>query len=342
MRFRVEATCIVVIALALAGRADAERPGDREFERGRKLMLKGDVAEACAAFAESQRLDPQYGTEFNLGQCYQKLGRLSAALEAYQDVARRDPNVQRRDAAATLAAELEPRVPKLQIQLDHPPASVAVTVDGAGRSVAIDPAKPFPVDAGEYTVTARGNGQEARVSVVVRGDERLVAVPLAFDATTTAAPVADNLHWISAGPMLGISDAERYGLRADGDIKLLRGWRFGPALVISQGHMPDTTEISGTNVKVLALAGRILTVNDWQVRPVAGAGFLLTWWRYGSRTDRVPAFTGELTVLIGRKLAASAAWGVGPTVAFVSQQEAFTLKRGGFEVSLVGVIQLGI
>jgi len=342
MRFRLETTCIAVIALVLAGRARADRPGDREFERGRKLMLKGDIAEACAAFAESQRLDPQYGTEFNLGQCYQKLGRLSAALAAYQDVARRDPNAQRRDTAAKLAADLEPRVPTLQIQIDHPPSTVAVTVDGGGRSVAIDPAKPFPVDPGEYTVTARGDGREARVSVVVRGDEQRVAVPLAFDAATTMQPVADDLHWITFGPTLGLSDAEQYGLRADGDIKLLRGWRFGPALAISQGEMPNSVYRKATNVKLVALAGRILTVNAWQVRPVVGAGLLLTWWRYDGATDRVPAFTGELTVLVGRKFATSAAWAVGPTVAFVSQQEAFGMRRGGFEVSVYAAIQLGM
>ncbi|HSD88189.1 MAG TPA: tetratricopeptide repeat protein [Kofleriaceae bacterium] len=341
MRFRLEATCIAAITLLLAGRASADRPGDREFERGLKLMQKGDIAEACAAFAESQRLDPQYGTEFNLGQCYQKLGRLSAALEAYQDVGRRDPNVQRRDTAAKLAADLEPRVPKLQIQIDHSPATVAVTVDGGGRSVAIDPGKPFPVDPGEYTVTARGNGQEAHVSVVIRGDERLVAVPLAFE-TATAQPVADDLHWITLGPTLGLSAADRYGLRADGDIKVLRGWRFGPALAISQGEMPESAYRKATNVKLVALAGRILTVNGWQVRPVVGAGLLLTWWRYDGDTDRVPALTGELTVLVGRKFATNAAWAVGPTVAFVSQQEAFGLRRGGFEVSVFAAIQLGI
>jgi hypothetical protein len=340
MMGRLEATCGVLIALVLAGRASADHPGDREFERGRKLMRDGKIAEACAAFAESQRLDPQYGTEFNLGQCYQKLGRLSAALEAYQDVARRDPNTQRRDTAAQLAADLEPRVPKLQIQIDHPPAIVAVTVDGGGRSVAIDPAKPFPVDPGEYTVTARGDGREARVSVVIRGDERLVAVPLAFEALTQQG--GDDLHWITFGPTLGVSAAERYGLRAEGDLKLLRGWRFGPALAISQGHMEEAFSHSCTNVKLVAVAGRILTVSSWQVRPVVGAGFLLTWWRYSGDTNRVPSVTGELSVLVGRRFATSAAWAIGPMVAFVTQQEAFGLKRGGFEVSAFATIQLGM
>src|SRR5262249_43923611 len=48
---------------AWAQRADA----GALFDQGRELMEQGKTAEACAAFEQSMKLDPQRGTLYNLG-----------------------------------------------------------------------------------------------------------------------------------------------------------------------------------------------------------------------------------------------------------------------------------
>jgi tetratricopeptide (TPR) repeat protein len=48
-------------------------------------MAKGDYAAACEAFRASDALDPAIGTEFNLGVCLRKLGKLDEACEAFEE-----------------------------------------------------------------------------------------------------------------------------------------------------------------------------------------------------------------------------------------------------------------
>ena len=45
------------------------------FERGKQLVEQGHTAEACAAFAESQRLDPAGGTLLRLALCHEASGQ---------------------------------------------------------------------------------------------------------------------------------------------------------------------------------------------------------------------------------------------------------------------------
>ncbi|HEY1549617.1 MAG TPA: tetratricopeptide repeat protein, partial [Kofleriaceae bacterium] len=98
---------LVVIGLARVAFADPGHVADETFERGRALMAKKQYAEACAAFEQSQRLDPQFGTLFNLADCEVQLGKLATAWGRYRELERTDSNQERRALSAQLATQLE-------------------------------------------------------------------------------------------------------------------------------------------------------------------------------------------------------------------------------------------
>src|SRR5580700_398327 len=114
------------------------------FTRGKQLIDQGHTSEACAAFAESQRLDPAGGTLLRLALCHEAEGRLAAAWlelgevirvskEGTGDAAKLQERV--RLAREHLAA-VEPRVPRLVIRVG-PAARVEglrVTANGLPRS----------------------------------------------------------------------------------------------------------------------------------------------------------------------------------------------------------------
>ena len=78
------------VGLALLLSAASARAGDSIsaealFIAGRDAALRGDYGEACAKFAESQRLDPASGTLINLGDCNEHLGLFASAWRYYRE-----------------------------------------------------------------------------------------------------------------------------------------------------------------------------------------------------------------------------------------------------------------
>src|SRR5687767_15052938 len=71
--------CVLGAPSALASDTVA---ADAAFQEGRALMASGDLAAACARFEDSRRHEPAVGTELNLGECYERLGRLASAQRA--------------------------------------------------------------------------------------------------------------------------------------------------------------------------------------------------------------------------------------------------------------------
>jgi hypothetical protein len=175
----VRSVVIVVVLGLLAGRA-AATPADDSFERGRVLMAEGKIAEACAAFEDSLKLDFQLGTLFNLAGCNAQRGKLATALAAYRRIQNEDKNSQRADRSRELADQLAPRVPTLAISLANPHPATEVILDGA----TVDPSKPVPVDLGTHEIAIRSPGRvEVKRSIeVTREGER---VPVAYDLTST-------------------------------------------------------------------------------------------------------------------------------------------------------------
>ncbi|HSR98645.1 MAG TPA: hypothetical protein VLM79_16425, partial [Kofleriaceae bacterium] len=120
-----------LVLLCIAGTAQAQSAPDQaeaQFQRGKRLMAEGKIAEACAAFDDSQRLDPSPATVMNQAHCRERNGQLATARALFLEAARqtsamRDAKWKKTHATATgLAAKLDPRLSTLRI--DVPPDNV--------------------------------------------------------------------------------------------------------------------------------------------------------------------------------------------------------------------------
>lgn len=123
-RVVLAATATLVLVLAGGPRpasAEPTKAGDRAasrtlFYEARALMKEGDYAGACPKLEESLRLGHGIGTEYNLADCNEKIGKLAEAWSGFSSVAaaaKARGQTQREKVARDRAKALEPRLPKL-------------------------------------------------------------------------------------------------------------------------------------------------------------------------------------------------------------------------------------
>ena len=157
------------------------------FEEGRALMQKSQFDQACAKFAESQRLGPAAGTLLNLGECYLKLGKTASAWATFKEAvsaAQSAGQGDREQYAKERAAEVEPQLMKLAIKVDTPELpGLVVKRDGVALGKAAW-GTPVPVDPGAHVVEATATGKKAwTANVEASGDKNLeLVVPALEDA----------------------------------------------------------------------------------------------------------------------------------------------------------------
>jgi hypothetical protein len=174
------ATFVFACGTALADTPDLAG-ADALFRRGRASAEAGDYPAACAAFAESLRLEPATGTLFNLADCEEHLGRIASARGHYLRVESTLPSTdERHDIAREHARALSLRVPWLVIA-PAPGAPLGVRV--FRDDVELDATRlgvPLPVDPGSHGVLVVAVGHESRSTAwVLREGEtlRVVASP---------------------------------------------------------------------------------------------------------------------------------------------------------------------
>ncbi len=175
---RLALACAIVLASSTpaAAQPSTSAAATVQFERGRELMKEGKYADACGAFSQSQKLDPQNGTLYNLAGCYAKLGKLATAWAAYHELAKSDSNVKRRADSAKREQELESRLSKLVIEAEAVDGLV-VTMDGVDVTGLVN--MTTPVDLGSYKITASAPGHEdVRVTARVDDEARTVTINL--------------------------------------------------------------------------------------------------------------------------------------------------------------------
>jgi hypothetical protein len=199
---------IIVVILGMAVCAGAARAWAQEgdsgdevaaeqlFVEGRALMQRAQYEAACPKLQASFDLDPASGTQINLARCYEELGRLATAWRHYReasDRAVRDGNTARAQVARKLAAELEPRLPRLVITVRAAEVpELVVRRDGVSVPAALL-GTPVYVDPGahEVTATAPGRAPFSATFTAVEATTSTVEVPVLAPAApaVSGAPV---------------------------------------------------------------------------------------------------------------------------------------------------------
>jgi hypothetical protein len=205
-----------------AAKASASQVAAAEalFAEGRALVLQGRAPEACRKFEQSQGLDPGLGTQFNLADCYERVGKLASAHALFKDVAataRRTGQARREQVALERAGAVQPRLTKLAIVVPAGRgAELRVERDGAEVSRA-EWDVPVAVDPGLHRVRASGPGLRdwaTEVTVPSDGGVHRVAIPVG-EAVSFFDPLQRKLGLAAAGVgVLGVSLGSFFGVRA--------------------------------------------------------------------------------------------------------------------------------
>ena len=187
------------------------------FDEARKLLDEGKTAEACQAFDESQKLDPAIGTQLNLANCYEQIGKTASAWIMYLEVktkANRAGQADRAKFAEDRAKALEAKLSKMRVEVAEPVEGLTITRDGTVVSeTALG--KALPVDPGEHAIVAEAPGKKPwrqTVTVGAEADDVTVTIPALEDAPIEEKP--------APGAPLPGSDAET----SDGTPQLVAGF----------------------------------------------------------------------------------------------------------------------
>jgi hypothetical protein len=187
----VAGSFLALVLLGGLGPAVAQTSSDDQatatvlFEKGRQLMSEGQIAQACPALEESQRLDPSGGTILNLALCHELEGRLARSWSEFNEAvlfARKDGRRDREVEASEHVRALEPRMSRLTVVV---PAGVQVEglrIERDGHELARAAwATAIPVDGGEHWVRATAPGREpfeTKVVIANEAESKTVEVPV--------------------------------------------------------------------------------------------------------------------------------------------------------------------
>jgi hypothetical protein len=157
------------------------------FSQGRKLMNEGKFSDACPKLEESENLDPGMGTLYNLGDCYEHLGRTASAWAAFDEVASEahvaSQTTREQDAKAR-AAKLLPLMSHMTIDASAVKTlpGLKITRDGANVG-APEWSVSIPIDPGERTITVSATGKKSWTTKIKIGphDNQMVAIPILED-----------------------------------------------------------------------------------------------------------------------------------------------------------------
>lgn len=189
-------------ALALSAAAHAQSAGAQAetlFRQGKDLMARGQIAEACAAFDASQKLDPTIATLLNQAACREKNEQLATAWGLFLEAERQTRTAtdaatqQLHQVAATKAVKLEPRLSTLTVTVPGPNRVPGLQVLRSGEP--IEPGawnRALPVDGGTYQITARAPGNAEWSSTITVGNEhdaRTIEIPRLKAAALDELPV---------------------------------------------------------------------------------------------------------------------------------------------------------
>jgi hypothetical protein len=208
LRWRPAAS--LLLALGLAATSAGAQPGSPDraaaeslFAEGRELLHAGEYRRACTKLEASQKLEPALGTQLNLADCYEKLGRTASAWAEFKGAAakaQRAGDALRKQTALARAAALEPRLCRLAFEAADP--DVTVLQNGRPLSGAVL-GNTIPIDPGIYRFEASAPGKLPWAEdLEIRGEGELATlhIPALEDAPPGQRPPAPAPPPMAAPP----------------------------------------------------------------------------------------------------------------------------------------------
>lgn len=201
-------TSLLLLAPAAARAQGSAKPGGDPaaatalFYEARSLMQKGNYAAACPKLEESLRLDFGIGTQFNLADCNEHVGKTASAWSGFLDVAAAAKTAnqpQREKVARERAKALEPKLPKLVVEVPAPPPGVEVKRDGVVVGAAAW-GTPVPVDPGPHEIVVSAPGKERWQRTVSAAEGATAKVTVPRDLPNAAIAVAPVQTTVPAAP----------------------------------------------------------------------------------------------------------------------------------------------
>lgn len=209
-KHRAWALTLCVLALSLVGPRvhadDNAAAADQLYKEARALAQNGNYTAACPKFEASYKLDRALGTLLNLADCHEHVGRVASAWAEWNeaiDLAKKSKDDKREKFATKRRNEIEPKLPRLAVEVTNPVATLAVyrdesLLDAATYNVAL------AIDPGDHEVTVRRGeqvlkreavttkqGETTKISLDLKAlDESTPPVEAPPTPTTTAAPSA--------------------------------------------------------------------------------------------------------------------------------------------------------
>ncbi|NVB77172.1 MAG: hypothetical protein HOV81_02150 [Kofleriaceae bacterium] len=175
---------VIALAVALAAAPAHAQTAEAEalFREGKRLMKKGEIAEACDKFEASERLEPTVGTELNLADCREKNGQTASAWAMFVKAAagaKRADDDKRASEARRRADALDSKLVYLTIEVPEDSRVDELVIKR--NDVALDAAQldqRVPVDPGDYTISAEAPGYKRwSERVTVRTKNKKIEVP---------------------------------------------------------------------------------------------------------------------------------------------------------------------
>jgi hypothetical protein len=181
------------------------------FREGRQLAAAGSYNAACRKFELSLQLEAGVGTQFNLADCWEHLGRTASAHRLFLEVARATSSQdqsQRSLLAQERADRLLPKLTRLQIQCDGDcPEEIHVAKDGveqAGKHWA----EPAEVDPGLYQISTRSrSGVKWSTRATVSSDPGIVVVSIPDTSRNATQSEAQAIPSSPSHPAKGLKAA---------------------------------------------------------------------------------------------------------------------------------------
>jgi len=197
----VPAAALLLAALALGGPAAAQQPSASDKETARALMDTGDekmdARDFPAALKAYQAADSMMHlpmTGIAVARAQAAAGQLLEARETALAVSRlpvqpgeTQAYVRARAEATALAEKLVGRIASVQVVLDHPPADVAISVDGTGL-VPAAATLPRKVNPGTHVIVASAPGFQPARAEVNAAEGAALLVPLSLVPGSGARP----------------------------------------------------------------------------------------------------------------------------------------------------------